>query len=110
MGEAFLSIYQSKDVTPYIHAFMIHVPEFIALHGNLVSFAHQGLEILAQSNFNKNIELLKQMLEKHNHVENLEDSGYQRIKKVVRVANVRRWDIISNRIKTLNVCNVYNMN
>ena len=34
----FLSIYQCKDVTSYIHAFMMHVPEFIALHGNLVSF------------------------------------------------------------------------
>ena len=32
----FLSIYQSKNVTPYIHAFMMHVPQFIALHGILV--------------------------------------------------------------------------
>ena len=87
----FLFIYQSKDVTPYIHAFMMHVPEFIALHGNLVSFTQQGLEKLndfstkqfQRASNHRNIESLKQLLEKRNHVENLEDSGYQRIKRAL---------------------------
>ena len=34
----FISIYQAKDITPYMHAFLMHVPQFISLHGNLVSF------------------------------------------------------------------------
>ena len=86
----FLSIYQRKDVTPYIHAFMMHVPEFITLHGNLVSFSQQGLEKLNDfstkqfqlASSHRNIESLQQMLEKHNCIENLEDNGHQRIKQV----------------------------
>jgi len=39
-------VYQTKDVTPYIHALLNHVPEFIRLHGNLISFTQQGLEKL----------------------------------------------------------------
>ena len=31
----FSSTYQSKDVTPYIHVFRMHVPEFIKLYGSL---------------------------------------------------------------------------
>jgi len=44
----FLCVYQTKDVTPYIHALLNHVPEFIRLHGNLISFTQpqQGLEKL----------------------------------------------------------------
>ena len=86
----FVSTYQRKDVTPYTHAFMMHVLEFIALHGNLVLFSQQGLEKL--NNFStkqfqlasnhRNIESLLQMLEKRNRIENLEDNGHQRIKQV----------------------------
>ena len=77
----FLSIYKSKDVTPYIHAFMMHVPQFIALHGILV-YLLEKLDDFSTKLFQRdqNTELLKQMLEKRNHVKNLEDSGYQRIK------------------------------
>ena len=77
----FLSIYQSKDVTPYIHAFMMHVPQFIALHGILV-YLLEKLDDFSTKLFQRdqNTQLLKQMLEKCNHVENLEDSRYQRIK------------------------------
>ena len=32
------SLYQSKDVTPYIHAFAMHVSQFIDLHGNITMF------------------------------------------------------------------------
>ena len=86
----FLSIYQRKDVTPYIHAFMMHVHEFITLHGNLVSFSQQGLEKLNDfstkqfqlASSHRDIESLQQMLEKRNRIENLEDNGHQRIKRV----------------------------
>ena len=71
----------SKNVTPYIHAFMMHVPQFIALHGILV-YLLEKLDDFSTKLFQRdqNTESLKQMLEKHNHVENLEDSRYQRIK------------------------------
>lgn len=86
----FISIYQAKDVTPYMHAFLMHVPQFISLHGNLVLFTQQGLEKLndistkqfQRASNHKNIDALIQMLEKRNRIETLEDSGYQRTKRV----------------------------
>ena len=42
----FTSIYQSKDVTPYMQAFAVHTSEFICLHGNIIRFTQQGLEKL----------------------------------------------------------------
>ena len=77
---------------------MMHVPEFITLHGNLVSFTQQGLEKLndfstkqfQRASNHRNIESLKQMLEKRNRVENLEDSGYQRIKRVLTCSKCKK--------------------
>lgn len=84
----FTTTYQSKDVTPYIHALCMHVPEFIKLYGNLLSFTQQGLEKLNdistkdfQRASNHRIEeSLKQMLEKRNRIEILEDNGHARTK------------------------------
>ena len=42
----FLSVYQTKDVTPYLHAFAMHVVEFLSLHKSLLRFTQQGLEKL----------------------------------------------------------------
>ena len=76
----FLCVYQTKDVTPYIHALLNHVPKFIRLHGNLISFTQQGLEKLndvstkefQRASNHRDIEALKQMLEKRNRLEHLE--------------------------------------
>ena len=40
----FLSLYQAKDVTPYMHALYSHVPEFLKLYKNVVFFNQQGME------------------------------------------------------------------
>ena len=60
---------------------MMYVPQFIALHGILVylleKFDDFSTKLFQQD---QNTELLKKMLEKRNHVKNLEDSRYQRIK------------------------------
>ena len=67
----YLSVYQTKDVTPYIHSFLNHVPEFIRLHGNLISFMHNDVstkEFQRASN-HRDIEALQQMLEKGNRLE-----------------------------------------
>ena len=42
----FTSLYQTKDVTPYMHAFVMHLLEFVRLHGNITMFTQQGLEKL----------------------------------------------------------------
>ena len=87
--ELYLSIYQTKDVTPYLHALAMHVVEFLSLHKTLVRFTQQGLEKLndlstkhfQRASNHKDIESLKQMLEKQNRIEQLEDEGYQRTKR-----------------------------
>ena len=42
----FISTYQKKDATPYIHCFGMHVSQFLSLHGDIISFTQQGLEKL----------------------------------------------------------------
>ena len=84
----FLTIYQTKDVTPYMHAFTMHVPQFLSLHGNITIFTQQGLEKLndvttkyfQRSSNHHEMGSLKQILEKHNSLEALEDEGHQRTK------------------------------
>ena len=66
----FTQIYQSKNVTPYIHIMAMHVPEFIHKYDNLVQFTQQGLDqttidFARSTNHNyKNLEALKQLLQK----------------------------------------------
>ena len=68
----FLTIYQTKDVTPYIHVFSMHVPQFLSLHGNITIFIQQGLEKLndlttkyfQRSSNHREMKSLKQILEK----------------------------------------------
>ena len=39
-----LSLYQAKDVTPYLYAIYFHVPEFFKLYKNIACFNQQGME------------------------------------------------------------------
>ena len=64
-------------ITPYIHIFCFHVPEFIEVHGDLNLFSMQGLEHLnhfskvnyfRQTNHNKNT-FTSTLLEKMNRIE-----------------------------------------
>ena len=34
----FCAMYQTKHATPYVHAFSMHVSQFIQLHGNILKF------------------------------------------------------------------------
>ena len=85
----FLTIYQTKDVTPYMHAFAMHISQFLSLHGNIAIFKQQGLEKLndlttkyfQRSSNHQEMESLKQILEKHNRLEILENDGHQRTKE-----------------------------
>ena len=71
-----------------MHVFA-HVPEFLRLYGNIVIFSQQGRENLNdlttkhyQRATNQVYETLRQVLEKLNRIELLEDGGYQRTKRV----------------------------
>lgn len=44
-GKDFTDVYHTTNVTPYIHAMMNHVPEFMSLHGSILPFTQQGMEI-----------------------------------------------------------------
>ena len=84
----FLTVYQTKNITPYMHSFANHVPEFIECYGNIAIFTQEGLEKLNDittkhyqcSTNHRDKEALKQVLEKRNRIEDLEDSGYARKK------------------------------
>ena len=45
----FLHVYQTKNITPYMHAFVSHVPEFLKIHGAIAPYTQQGLEKLNDS-------------------------------------------------------------
>lgn len=85
----FLSIYQTKNVTSYMHLMVAHLPEFLRIHGSISPFTQQGLEklndVYTQFYFrgsnHRELEALKQILLRKNRVEFLTDSGYEREKR-----------------------------
>ena len=66
----FLKIYQTRDVTPYMHAFHCHVPPFLKLYKKISYFNQQGLEKYNdqaskdyfQSSYHRDLEALKQIV------------------------------------------------
>ena len=40
----FIDVYHNDNVTPYIHAMMQHVGQFMTIHGSILPFTQQGLE------------------------------------------------------------------
>ena len=87
--ELFCSIYQTKHVTPYIHALAMHVHEFLNLYGSLSKFSQQGLEKLNDTTTlhyfrgtnHKKEDALYQILQKRNRPEELEATGCARKKR-----------------------------
>lgn len=85
-GRDFLCVYQSKEVTPYVHPLRNHVGQFMQIHGIILPFTQQGLEKL--NDVTKNFfrlschrdEALKQLIEKQNWIEHLNDAGKKRAK------------------------------
>ena len=77
--EIFLSLFQTKHVTPYIHILVSHVPDFLRQYGSLAPFSQQGLEKLnddlTYSFFSgtnhRHQNYLQQMLQKLNCIEEL---------------------------------------
>ena len=87
----FCNLYQTKHVTPYVHAMAMHVPQSIELYGNITKFTEQGLEKLndlttkhyLRSTYHrdKDMDALQQLILKRNRLEGLELDGYQRTKR-----------------------------
>ena len=80
-----LDVYQRRYVTPYIHAMACHVGQFMRIHGGILPFTQQGLEkfndnvtkVYFRSTNHKGTTALAQVLEKHNRLDFLKDSGAQ---------------------------------
>ena len=80
--ELFLSIYNKTTVTPYIHAFVAHLHEFVFLYKDINAFNLQGLEKLNDmttyqyfKGTNKHKNALTQILQKRNRMEYLRTKG-----------------------------------
>ena len=84
----FLQLFQTRDVTPYMHAFWCHVPQFLHLYGNISNFNQQGLEkcndIISKDYFrstnHQNVDALRQLMLKKQRLQHLEAKGAQRVK------------------------------
>ena len=80
-----------------MHAFAMHVSQFMDLHGNITMFTQQGLEKLnnlttihfQRSSNHRDTKALRQILEKWNRLEYLEDCGYQRVKREQKYTNCK---------------------
>ena len=72
----FLELYLAKNVTPYMHALLHHVPDFIQWYGGICMFNQQGLEKLNdittkdcyKSSNHKGTDALHQVLQKKNRI------------------------------------------
>ena len=77
----YLTLYHTKEVTPYIHAMLCHVGEFLRIHGGLLPFTQQGLEkyndVMTKDYFrgsnHQGEQALLQIMQKHNRMEHLKD-------------------------------------
>lgn len=94
----FLILYQTKDVTPYMHALCSHVPEFLSLYGNIGCFTtQQGLEkyndITSKNYFrstnHRGVSAIKQLFLKKNRVQYLEAVGCARKKRNYTCSNCK---------------------
>lgn len=73
----YVKIYNRKNVTPYVHAFVFHLHEMIEIHGDINLFNMQGMEklndITTQQYFRscnkRKDEFLSQLIKKKNRIE-----------------------------------------
>ena len=82
-GRLFVQVYRAADVTPYIHALMNHVHEFMNLHGSILPFTQQVLEkyndIVTKSYFrstnHQGEKALLQVMQRQNRMNFMSDNG-----------------------------------
>ena len=79
-----LNVFQTRDITPYMHILCFHVGEMLHLHGNIAQFTQQGLErindLLSTMYFKSTNQsrktALKQLLLKHKRLQYYIDHKY----------------------------------
>ena len=82
----FLQLFQTRDVTPYMHAFWCHIPQFLHLYGNISN--QQGVEKCNEqmskdyfrSTNHQTVDALRQLMLKKQRLQHLEAKGAQQIK------------------------------
>lgn len=82
----FTTIYPAKHVTPYMHAMMMHVSQFMDIYGAILPFTQHGMEKYNdsvtkdyfRSSSHRGQECLTQVLQKQNRLEHLEHVGEKR--------------------------------
>ena len=75
----FTEVYPSKHVTPYMHCMMMHVSQFISIHGAILPFTQHGMEkyndVMTKNyfraSFHRGLDCLTQILDKQNRIEHL---------------------------------------
>ncbi|KAJ8019299.1 hypothetical protein HOLleu_42180 [Holothuria leucospilota] len=80
--QLFTEVYLSKDVTPYMHVLINHVPDALRLHGNISNFSQQGLEKLNdnvtswffRSSSHVKTNAFRQIMQKQNRIHHLASS------------------------------------
>lgn len=101
----FLDLYQTKDVTPYMHAFYANVPEFLSLYTNIAHYTQQGMETYNdraskdyfRSANHRGISALRRLFMKKYRIQYLEAAGYARVKNSYTCSNCSN---IGHTIKT----------
>lgn len=87
----YVTVYQCRDFTPYMHLLRSHVPKLVERHKNIVKFTQQGLE-KANDNITKQFfratnhkgnAALKQIIEKQNRMFALEKCQRQKEKQTI---------------------------
>jgi len=85
----YVSVYPTKDATPYMHILANHIPETIEINGALSQFTQQGLEKLNdhvtkwyyRSTSLSHEAAMKQIIEKQSRLRQLHFSGASRYRK-----------------------------
>ena len=91
-SKLYLTVYQTKTVTPYMHSLAMHVCEFI----DLKAFSQQGLQKLndlttlhymrSTNHQHTDEAALRQLILERNRLETLEDEGVKRLKTLEKQA------------------------
>jgi len=89
MVSKFLDLYQAKDVTPYIHALHVHVPEFLKLYQNLACYTQQGMEKYNdtvskhyfRSSNHRRVSAIKQIVLREHRIQLLGTAGAERVEE-----------------------------
>lgn len=92
----FVDVYQTKNITPYLHVLSCHIHEFVRRYGTISQFSQQGVErlndVITKDYYRStnHRDALKQLLLKLNRLEELSDNDCAREKKSYKCKNCKQ--------------------